>query len=128
MAKAHVDDGVPVQEVMRRFDIPGASSVKRWSRLYREGGAEALKPGRRGRPRGCATGPSRSRRVCNDCRRRTSFCARSLRSWRRFGICVPRGLVVRATRSGESGAPMGRSICRRGLFRGLWGRFRGVPE
>lgn len=24
MAKAHVDDGVPVQEVMRRFDIPGA--------------------------------------------------------------------------------------------------------
>lgn len=66
-ARAHVDEGVPIQEVMRRFGITGDSSLKRWCRLYREGGAEALEPGRRGRPAGSRNrpkpAPSRDRRL-----------------------------------------------------------------
>jgi hypothetical protein len=36
---------------MARYGITSASCVGAWSKLYREGGAEALRPRQRGRPR-----------------------------------------------------------------------------
>lgn len=50
-AKAVVEDGVPKPEAMERFGIASASPLDRWCRLYREGGAEALRPKPKGRPR-----------------------------------------------------------------------------
>ena len=51
-ARAVVDEGTPRAEAMARFGIAAATSLDRWCRLYREGGPEALAPGRRGRPAG----------------------------------------------------------------------------
>ena len=63
-ARAVVDEGMPRSEAMARFGIAAATSLDRWCRLYREGGPEALEPGRRGRPEGPgggrASGSSRS--------------------------------------------------------------------
>lgn len=47
----HVDGGLSRREVMARYGITSASCVGAWSKLYREGGAEALRPRQRGRPR-----------------------------------------------------------------------------
>ena len=37
---------------MERFGIASSSPLDQWCRLYREGGAEALRPKPKGRPRG----------------------------------------------------------------------------
>ena len=39
-------------EAMERFGIASATPLKQWCRLYRGGGAEALRPKPKGRPRG----------------------------------------------------------------------------
>ena len=52
VARAVVDEGMPRSEAMARFGIAAATSLDRWCKLYREGGPEALEPGRRGRPEG----------------------------------------------------------------------------
>ena len=41
---------------MARYGIASLSPLKRWCRLYREGGAEALRPRPKGRPRGSGAG------------------------------------------------------------------------
>ena len=51
-ARAVVDGGMSKPEAMVRFGIASATPLKQWCRLYREGGAQALKPKRRGRPKG----------------------------------------------------------------------------
>ena len=51
-ASAVVDGGMPKPEAMGRFGIASATPLKRWCRLYREGGAEALRPKPKGRPKG----------------------------------------------------------------------------
>ena len=51
-ARAVVDDGMAKPEAMERFGIASATPLKQWCRLYREGGAEALRPRPKGRPRG----------------------------------------------------------------------------
>lgn len=51
-ASAVVDGGMPRPEAMARFGIASATPLKQWCRLYREGGAEALRPRPKGRPRG----------------------------------------------------------------------------
>ena len=51
-ARAVVDDGMAKPEAMGRFGIASATPLKQWCRLYRGGGAEALRPRPRGRPRG----------------------------------------------------------------------------
>ena len=51
-ARAVVDDGMAKPEAMERFGIASATPLKQWCRLYRGGGAEALRPRPRGRPRG----------------------------------------------------------------------------
>ena len=51
-ASAVVDGGMGKPEAMERFGIASLSPLKRWCRLYREGGAEALRPRPKGRPKG----------------------------------------------------------------------------
>ena len=57
-ARAVVDGGMSKPEAMVRFDIASATPLKQWCRLYREGGAQALKPKPKGRPKG-AVPPTR---------------------------------------------------------------------
>ena len=51
-AKAVVDGGMSKPEAMARFGIASATPLKQWCRLYRQGGAQALKPKPKGRPKG----------------------------------------------------------------------------
>ena len=51
-ARAVVDGGMSKPEAMVRFGIVSATPLKNWCRLYREGGAQALKPKPKGRPKG----------------------------------------------------------------------------
>lgn len=51
-ARAVVDGGMSKPEAMTRFGIASATPLKQWCRLYREGGAQALKPKPKGRPKG----------------------------------------------------------------------------
>ena len=53
-ARAVVDGGMSKPEAMMRFGIASATPLKQWCRLYRQGGAQALKPKPRGRPKGSA--------------------------------------------------------------------------
>ena len=57
-ARAVVDGGMSKPEAMVRFGIASATSLKKWCRLYREGGAQALKPKPKGRSKG-AVPPTR---------------------------------------------------------------------
>lgn len=57
-ASAVVDGGMSKPEAMVRFGIASATPLKNWCRLYREGGAQALKPKPKGRPKG-AVPPTR---------------------------------------------------------------------
>lgn len=50
-ASAVVDGGMAKPEAMERFGVASASPLDRWCRAYREGGAEALRPRPKGRPR-----------------------------------------------------------------------------
>ena len=61
VARAVVDGGMSKPEVMVRFGIASATPLKQWCRLYREGGAQALKPKPKGRPKGSvrAVAPTR---------------------------------------------------------------------
>ena len=51
-ARAVVDGGMSKPEAMVRFGIASATPLKNWCRLYCEGGAQALKPKPKGRPKG----------------------------------------------------------------------------
>ena len=55
-AKAMVDGGMSKPEAMARFGIASVTPLKQWCRLYREGGAQALKPKPKGRPKGLGVG------------------------------------------------------------------------
>ena len=57
-ARAVVDGGMAKPEAMGRFGIASATPLKQWCRLYRGGGAEALRPRPRGRPRGSGAAPT----------------------------------------------------------------------
>lgn len=56
-ASAVVDGGMAKTDAMAEFGIRSKSPLERWCRLYREGGAEALRPGPKGRPRGSRSKP-----------------------------------------------------------------------
>ncbi|MBM6869001.1 helix-turn-helix domain-containing protein [Collinsella tanakaei] len=68
-ASAVVDDGMPKPEAMRRFGIASSSPLDRWCRLYREGGAEALRPKPKGRPRKEAAPMTREQELEREVRR-----------------------------------------------------------
>ena len=55
-AAAVVDGGMSKPEAMMHFGIASATPLKQWCRLYREGGAQALKPKPKGRPKGLGVG------------------------------------------------------------------------
>ena len=55
-AKAVVDGGMSKPEAMIRFGIASTTPLKQWCRLYRQGGAQALKPKPKGRPKGSGVG------------------------------------------------------------------------
>lgn len=55
-AKAVVDGGMSKPEAMVHFGIASATPLKQWCRLYRQGGAQALKPKPKGRPKGLGVG------------------------------------------------------------------------
>ena len=55
-ARAVVEGGMSKPEAMTRFGIASATSLKHWCRLYREGGAQALMPKPKGRPKGSGMG------------------------------------------------------------------------
>ena len=55
-AAAVVDGGMSKPEAMMRFGIASATPLKQWCRLYREGGAQALKPKPKGRLKGSGVG------------------------------------------------------------------------
>ena len=51
-AKAVVEDGEKVPDAMASFGIASRSALLKWCKAYREGGAEALRPEPKGRPKG----------------------------------------------------------------------------
>ena len=55
-AAAVVDGGMSKPDAMARFGIASATPLKQWCRLYRQGGAQALKPKPKGRPKGLGVG------------------------------------------------------------------------
>ena len=55
-AAAVVDGGMSKPEAMMHFGIASTTPLKQWCRLYREGGAQALKPKPKGRPKGSGMG------------------------------------------------------------------------
>ena len=53
-ARAVVDEGMGKPEAMAAFGIASRTPLDSWCRLYREGGADALRPKPKGRPKGSA--------------------------------------------------------------------------
>ena len=56
-ARDHVENGLSVAEVMARYGIASIAPLQRWCREYRAGGAEALRPKPKGRPKGAKSKP-----------------------------------------------------------------------
>ena len=71
-ASAVVDGGATKAEAMAEFGIMSLAPLERWCRLYREGGAEALRPKPKGRPKGPGSKPrelTREQELEERCRR-----------------------------------------------------------
>ena len=71
-ASAVVDGGASKQDAMREFGVMPLAPLDRWCRLYREGGAEALRPKPKGRPKGSRARPrgrTREQELEERCRR-----------------------------------------------------------
>ena len=69
-ASAVVDGGMTKAEAMAAFGIMSMSPLKKWCALYREGGAEALRPRPKGRPSGSKARPrTREQELEERCRR-----------------------------------------------------------
>lgn len=61
-ARAVVEDGMTRTEAMAKFKIMSLAPLKLWCKLYRTGGAEALKPKPKGRPKGSKSKPQKRTR------------------------------------------------------------------
>ena len=68
-ASAVVDGGMARPEAMERFGIASESPLRSWCRLYREGGAEALRPRPKGRPRKAPAPVTREQELEREVRR-----------------------------------------------------------
>ena len=69
-ARAVVEGGMAKPAAMAEFGIMSKAPLDRWCRLYREGGAEALRPKRKGRPEGSRSRPrTREEELKERCRR-----------------------------------------------------------
>lgn len=98
VARAVVDEGMPRSEAMARFGIAAATSLDRWCRLYREGGPEALEPGRRGRPEGPG-GRTRERELEERVRKLEAQVA-----------YLKKSIALKAEKSSRTGRSPGRSL------------------
>ena len=56
-ARAVVEDGMTRAQAMARFGVASEAPISRWVKAYREGGAEALRPKPKGRPKGPSANP-----------------------------------------------------------------------
>ncbi|MBW3078482.1 helix-turn-helix domain-containing protein [Bifidobacterium simiiventris] len=56
----HVEHGLTKAEVMARYGIASLAPLERWCREYRTGGADALRPRPKGRPKGAKSKPKPS--------------------------------------------------------------------
>ena len=61
-ARAVIEDGMTKTEAMAKFKIMSLAPLKLWCKLYRTGGAEALKPKQKGRPKGSKSKPQKRTR------------------------------------------------------------------
>ena len=61
-ARAVIEDGMTKTEAMAEFKIMSLAPLKSWCKLYRTGGAEALKPKPKGRPKGSKSKPQKRTR------------------------------------------------------------------
>lgn len=61
-ARDYVENGLSCQETMAKHCITNATQVTKWAKKYREGGPEALRPKRRGRPKGARNKPAQESR------------------------------------------------------------------
>ena len=61
-ARAVIEGGMTRTEAMARFKIMSLAPLKSWCKLYRTGGAEALKPKQKGRPKGSKSKPQKRTR------------------------------------------------------------------
>lgn len=71
-ARAVIEDGMTKPEAMAEFKIMSKAPLDRWCRLYRTGGAEALKPKPKGRPKSSTSKPqerTREQELEEKCRR-----------------------------------------------------------
>ena len=69
-ARAVVEGGMTKPEAMAEFGIMSRAPLDRWCRLYREGGADALRAKPKGRPRGAKSRPrTREEELEERCRR-----------------------------------------------------------
>ena len=71
-ASAVVDGGMGRQDAMKAFGVMSMAPLERWCALYRDGGAEALRPKPKGRPKGSRAKPrglTRERELEERCRR-----------------------------------------------------------
>lgn len=70
-ARAVVDGGATKVEAMARYGVAAESTLTKWCRAYREGGAEALRPRPKGRPRGSGAqaAPTREQELEREVRR-----------------------------------------------------------
>ena len=71
-ARAVVEDGMTKPAAMAELGIMSMTPLDRWCRLYREGGAEALRPKPKGRPKGSKAEPrelTREQELEERCRR-----------------------------------------------------------
>lgn len=69
-ASAVVDGGMGKQDAMKAFGVMSLAPLKRWCALYREDGAEALRPRPKGRPSGSKARPrTREEELEERCRR-----------------------------------------------------------
>ena len=61
-ARAVIEDGMTKTEAMSKFKIMSLAPLKLWCKLYRTGGAEALKPKPKGRPKSFKSKPQKRTR------------------------------------------------------------------
>ncbi len=121
-ASAVVDGGMAKTEAMAAFGILSMSPLKRWCALYREGGAEALRPKPRGRPRGSGPRPrerTREEELEERCRRLEAEVAYLKKITRpgRGGRALTRAKVEAVSALREEGYELGRLLECAGLAR-----------
>lgn len=69
-ARDRVEGGLTKTEVMAKYAIASVAALERWCREYRAGGAEALRPRPKGRPKGAKSkpkpGPTREQELAEE--------------------------------------------------------------